>query len=256
MRLNKPNQDFSQYLSALAGGARAGVRRPVVAFFDLDRTLIDRYSLTAFAWQTIREGKMTPERFVRLGLMFLCYGLGRIDYDEMLRATVKDIQGMPEAELQKLSQDTYDLQLAECLYLEGVALVQQHQALGHEIVMVTSATSYQAEPVAEVLGMNHVLSTKLEIIDGNVSGGAEPCFGSGKLAAASTYVESAGARITDAYFYTDSHDDLPLLEQVGNPVIVNGKAQLKKIGRRRGWIQLEFQHTGRVEPVCLPRRTV
>jgi len=150
-----------QYLEDLA--ARGDVdEHPVVAFFDLDRTLIDGYSLTALAWQELFNGAIGPARFVSLGIMFARYGLKRIQYDDMLRATVNDIAGMSEVDLAALGRQAYERRLAKWMYAEGVALVDAHKALGDDVVMVTSATSYQATPVAERLGI------AVEAVDGAV----------------------------------------------------------------------------------------
>ena len=216
-----------------------------VAYFDLDRTLIDGYSLTALALQQIANGQMSFGRFCSLGRMFLRYGMGRIDYNDMLQATVNDIAGMPEPALRELCKQTFEVRLADWLYREGDLLIQHHRDLGHDVVMVTSATRFQAEPIANILGIQHVLCTELEIINGQISGRVDACFGEGKLVAAKGYEQTTNIPLADSYFYTDSSDDLPLLEAVGYPVVVNGKSSLRKIGQARGWIELEFSETGR-----------
>ncbi len=99
-----------------------------------------------------------------------------------------------------------------------------------------------------MLGIDKVACTELDIVDGRVTGGVRACYGPGKLEAAQRYVGETGATLNDAYFYSDSQEDLPLLEGVGNPVVVNGKAKLVKIGTGRGWPTLEFQDTGWAAP--------
>ena len=241
------NMKFVNYLAELKQTAQASKLTPgsgpIIAFFDLDRTLINGYSLTALAWQQISNGDMSFKRFCALSVMFLRYALGRIDYNGMLHATVNDIKGMPENELRMLSQQAYDTYLAKWLYREGIELIRMHQRLGHDVVMVTSATSYQAEPIATALNIEHVCSTALEIVDGKVAGGVEPCFGQGKVVAAMRYAQHVGTNLSAAYFYSDSKDDLPLLEQVGTPVVVNGKPKLAKLVARRGWPSIEFNLT-------------
>lgn len=243
--------DFDEYLTSLDSHSSDA---PIIAFFDLDRTLIDGYSLTALAMQQLVNGDLGVRRFCSLGLMFLRYGLGRIDYADMLAATVTDIQGMPEAELKQLSRQAFDVRLADWLYREGDALIQKHLALGHEVVMVTSATTYQAEPIAQVLRINNVLATELDIVDGKVAGGVTPCFGQGKFTAAKAFAQLANAQLKDAYFYTDSKDDLPLMLEVGHPVVVNGKPKLVKIGQDNGWVSLRFHDTGRDHFAALDQR--
>ena len=216
----------------------------VVAYFDLDRTLIDGYSLTALAMQHLVNGEISPPRLIRLSIMFFKYFLGRIDYDQMLRSTVDDIQGMPEEELQRLGEQAFQQRLMDTIYAEGFELINTHKHLGHEVVMVTAATSYQAQPIARVLGIDHICCTVLEIREGKVGGVVNTCYGQGKVDAAVTYAEQVNADLNKAYFYSDSKEDLPLLELVGNPVIVNPKAELKKMGEACGWPILQFFQKG------------
>lgn len=230
---------FPLYLDKL--GSACDNESQVIAFFDLDRTLIDGYSLTALAWQQLFNGDMSLRRFCSLGLMFLEYFSGRSSYNDMLQATVNDIAGMSEDDLRDLANQAFDERLSGWIYQEGIELVAAHKARGHDVVMVTSATPYQAEPIAEVLGISHLCCTELEIVDGKVSGRVEPCYGPGKVEAALKYASDVGADLGSAYFYTDSQDDLPLLEKVGYPVVVNGKTKLTRIGESRGWPSLEFK---------------
>ena len=237
--------ELSAYLEQLKSTALDLGEGPVVAYFDLDRTLIEGYSLTALAWQQLFNG-IAPRRLVTLSYMFMKYALGRIGYDELLRGTVDDIRGMSEADLKSLIQQTYENRLVHAIYQEGYDVIKAHRRLGHHVVMVTSATSYQAEPIAEALRIpvENVCSTNLEVVDGCIAGGVEPCFGQGKVTAALAFANSVGGDLSRAYFYSDSKDDLPLLENVGRPVVVNGKSRLSKIGESRGWVSLEFNRTG------------
>ena len=219
---------------------------PVVAYFDLDRTLIDGYSLTALAFQQIFEGDMSLKRFVNLASVFLSYGLGRKCYNEILQATVDDITGMAESDLYALGRRAFDHRLADWTYREGLDLIEAHKQRGHYVVLVTSATKYQALPIAEVLGIDHMRCTEIEIVAGKVAGGVNPCYGEGKVSAAIDFAHSVGATLADAYFYTDSQDDLPLLEKVGHPIVVNGKSKLAKISQDRGWPRIEFQQKERL----------
>ncbi len=235
MKLN-----LSQHLAGLrpAGGS------PVVAFFDLDRTLIDGYSLSALAWQQFFNGRIGPRRFWQLGLMFISYARKRIGYAEMLQATVDDITGMDEEELRALGRQAFDNRLSKSIYREGFTLIDAHRQAGHDVVMVTSATNYQAEPVAQVLGIEHLCCTEIGIAAGQVTGQVQACHGPGKVTAAERYLEGVGASLEHAYFYSDSYDDLPLLERVGNPVVVNGRAAIVELSEKRGWPVLEFKEKG------------
>jgi len=179
-------------------GIRADGSEAVVAFFDLDQTLIDGYSLSALAWQQFFNGRIGLKRFWHLSRMFIRYARGRINYEQMLQATVDSIAGMQEAELVQLGRQAFANKLSKKVYQEGRELVSTHLDCGHDVVMLTSATRYQAEPIAQALDITHVVATELEIMDGRVTGMVAPCYGTGKLVAAESYLTSIGARLDRA----------------------------------------------------------
>lgn len=240
--------DFQQYLQEL----RAGAREPgVIAFFDLDRTLIAGYSVTALAFEQIRSREMSLRHFVTHAGRFLEYGLGRAGYHDLLHATVQQLVGRTEQELVDLGQRAYRRKLQGLIYQEARALIGAHQDMAHEVVMVTSATRFQAEPIAAELGIANLCCTELEILDGQVTGQFAPCFGDSKVAAALDFARRCGQNggelapgLMNAFFYTDSSDDLPLLEAVARPVTANAKPALAQVAAERGWPQLAFQSAG------------
>lgn len=235
------NVDFQQYLAELAAS------RPcenVVAFFDLDRTIIAGYSITALIFEQIRSGAVSLRHFISQVSLFVDYGLGRAGYDDLLRATVSELIGLPEQELIDLGERAYRKRLHGSIYQEARHLVDTHKERGHDVVMVTSATRYQAEPIARDLGVDELCCTELEIRDGLITGNVVPCHGHSKRSAALRLGTRRQADLNDAYFYTDSADDLPLLEAVGRPVVANAKRALSQLATARGWPQLAFQNLG------------
>lgn len=232
--------DFNAYLAELTG-SQTSARGPVVAYFDLDRTLIAGYSITSLALTKMWSGSLRPKQILQHAGIFLHWGLGRSDYHELLEATVGAMQGMSEAEIAELGEQAFERRMKPNIYAEGRQLIDAHKRLGHEPVIVTSATRYQALPIARDLGVDQIYCTELEIRDGLITGHATPCYGPGKKKAADVHMGFRQAALEDAYFYTDSCEDLPLLEEVGLPVAVNSKASLARIAQARGWPQLAFE---------------
>jgi putative phosphoserine phosphatase/1-acylglycerol-3-phosphate O-acyltransferase len=235
------NVDFLQYLEELAA---CEPRDDVVAFFDLDRTIIAGYSITALTLEQIRSGAMSLRHVVSQVSLFVDYGLGRAGYHDLLRATVAELIGLPEQELIDLGERAYRRRLQGLIYQEARHLIDTHKARGHDVVMVTSATRYQAEPIARDLGVDELCCTELEIRNGLITGNVDPCHGPGKRSAAIRLGTRRKADLSNAYFYTDSTDDLPLLEAVGRPVTANAKSALSQVATARGWPQLAFQNQG------------
>ncbi|NIP14733.1 MAG: HAD-IB family hydrolase [Pseudomonadales bacterium] len=241
---NRPNSldvlEFGDYVDVLEA---SGEREDVVAFFDLDRTIIAGYSITALMLERVRSG-MSARHLVAQVSHFIAYGFGRAGYQELLESTVAELVGMPEQELVELGERAYERRLQRLIYPEARRLIGAHQELGHEVVMVTSATRYQAQPVARELGVDQICCTELEICEGRITGQVSPCFGATKRAAAIRLGSDRACDLDDAYFYTDSCDDLPLLEAVGRPVAANPKASLSEVATSRGWPQLAFRRQG------------
>jgi putative phosphoserine phosphatase/1-acylglycerol-3-phosphate O-acyltransferase len=212
--------------------------------FDLDRTLIAGYSLTAIVKERIRRLDFGLSGLVSHAGLFIDYGLGRTDYHGLLQKTVRDLGGTPESDMRLVARTAFRRFLSGAIYDDARALVDVHRRKGHRLVIVTSATRYQAEPVAETLGIDTFCCTELEVDRGTLTGTIIPpaCFGEGKAAVARRLAGEWGMDLERAYFYTDSDDDLPLLEIVGEPRTCNPNPALARIAADRGWRHVDFEH--------------
>jgi putative phosphoserine phosphatase/1-acylglycerol-3-phosphate O-acyltransferase len=244
-RATKSLTDFNDYLATLKA---SDSERGVVAYFDLDRTLIGGYSITSLALEKMWSGSLSPKRIIVHAGIFLHWGLGRSDYHQLLEATVSELVGMSADEFRELGEQAFERRIKPIIYLEGRQLIDVHKALGHEVVIVTSATRYQVEPIARELGVEQIYCTELEVERGVITGNVTPCYGPGKKKAAEVHTGFREVDLRDAYFYTDSSEDLALLEEVGRPVVVNAKSSLAKIAAEREWPQLQFEIQGRTLP--------
>src|SRR5207249_11664899 len=123
------------------------------------------------------------------------------------------------------------------LYPAMAATVEAHRRAGHVPVILTSATRYLAEPLAADLGIEHLLVTQLLVADGRFTGEAvrPVCYGDGKSFWAERLAGTLGLDLARSYFYTDSITDLPVLERIGEPRIVNPDPRLGRVAARRGW---------------------
>lgn len=228
---------FPDYLETLDGVAEpAGT----LALFDLDRTLISGYSVTALARERFRTGAYSLRHLGSQLAVVLRYGLGRADYHELLSRLLKDLVGMREDHLARLGEQAFQRRIRGWIFREARALIERHRQHAHHIVMVTSATRYQAAPIARELGVDHLCCTELGLRDGAFTGEARPCHGTGKREAAQAVARHRGTSLDRAYFYSDSRDDLPLLEAVGRPVVANPRPSMLQLAIDRGWPWLRF----------------
>jgi putative phosphoserine phosphatase/1-acylglycerol-3-phosphate O-acyltransferase len=221
--------------------------RQVGAFFDLDQTLLAGFSAFSFFRERFTSGRISPRELSDSLLGALSFGLGRTGFSGMMAATTAAYRGMAESVLRETGQEVFQKHLARQIYPESRALVEAHRARGHTLAIVSSATPYQVEPVAEALGIRHVLCTQLEVEHGVFTGRVmkPTCWQEGKLHYASELAAREGIDLAESWFYTDSAEDLPLLEAVGRPRPLNPSSRLAGIARDRGWPIRRFRSRGR-----------
>ncbi|MGH0033674.1 MAG: HAD-IB family hydrolase [Myxococcota bacterium] len=227
---------------------RKGPSGPKVgAFFDLDQTLLAGFSATAFFRERLFSGRMAPRDMAEALLGTLSFALGRTGFSGMMSATTAAYRGLAESVLEEVGEEVFEKHLATQIYPESRALVNAHREQGHTIAIISSATRYQAEPLARDLGIEHVLCTELVVEDGVFTGEVvrPTCYGEGKAEAGRKLAARFGLDLEQSYFYTDSHEDLPLLEIVGRPRPLNPNRQLAQIAKERQWPVRRFSSRGR-----------
>lgn len=227
---------------------RQGPSGPKVgAFFDLDHTILAGFSATSFMRQRLFSGRMSPNEMVGTFYGALSFGLGRTGFSALMTGMSASYRGLAESVLEEVGEEVFEKHLARQIYPESRALIEAHQEMGHTVAIISSATKYQVLPFARELGIEHAMYTELEVENGVFTGAlAGPtCYGEGKAAAARKISEAEGVELEQSYFYTDSHEDLPLLEAVGRPRPLNPNRQLAQIAKERMWPVRRFRSRGR-----------
>ena len=219
----------------------------IAAIFDFDGTVIAGYSATAFIREQIRRGDLTPRELVELMSAMTNFGLGNLGFSGMMAINAQFMRGIEEQTYHDVGEDLYTKQIARLIYPESRALVDAHLAKGHTVAIISSATPYQVEPAAADLGIEHVLCTHLEVENGMFTGGVvrPTCFGQGKVDAAESLAGKHSANLDDSFFYSDSQDDLLLLERVGHPRALNPSSKLERIAHDKRWPVAKFGSRGR-----------
>lgn len=217
------------------------------AFFDLDRTIIAGFSAIVFIANWILSGRMSASGFMRTLAASLRYELGQLGFSAMVAETAGLLAGFSEAEYERIGERIFSNWIAADVYPEARAMVRAHQHRGHTVAVVSSATRYQIDPVADDLGIDHVLCTQLEVVEGKFSGKVihPSCFREGKASAALAFSQANAVDLSHSFFYTDSCDDLALLRLVGRPRPVNPDRRLAAIAAKCGWPVRSFTSRGR-----------
>ncbi len=218
----------------------------VGAFFDVDGTLIAGFSAVAFLRDRLTSGQMRARDLADAVLSTVRFELGRVGFSGLIASTAAWLRDVPEKELEELAERIFTGALATAIYPESRALVQAHRRRGHTLAVVSSATRYQIEPIARELGIPNVMCTRLEVQNGRLTGRHlwPTVYGGGKAMAARTLAREKGVDLAQSYFYTDSHEDLPLLEIVGRPRPTNPDRRLVAVAARRGWPARRFTTRG------------
>jgi len=238
------HQDVVAEILKLPDGPEIG------AFFDFDGTVIAGYSVMAFIKEQIRRGHLSPRELVELLSAMASFGLGNLGFSAMVLAASQFLRGIREDSYANFGEELFESHIARLIYPESRALVQAHLKKGHTVAIITSATPYQVQPTARELGVENVLCTELEVQDGVFTGAViQPaCFGPGKVIAAEALAEQCGTDLDKSFFYSDSDDDIQLLERVGNPRPLNPNNKLLAISEQRGWPVRRFGSRGQPHP--------
>jgi len=236
----EPYQSYTRQISEGPGGSS------VAAFFDLDGTLIDSHSVKDIFAERLKAGDVSGSELFDLLNMAVLYTLKMGNFEDALTSSVRNLRGLPEKQFDDLGQKVFRDRLSPVIFPQMKAIVREHRAMGHRLVIITSATTFQVEPLAEYLGIEDILCTRLEVRKGKFTGELDgpPCYGEAKLTAAVQYAEAQEVDLENSWFYSNGSEDIPLLEGVGHPVAVNADKKLLAEARRNGWTSHQFDKRG------------
>ncbi len=227
------------------------------AFFDLDKTVIARSSTLAFSRPLYRAGFLGKRALARFSLAQAFYLLFGADHDQLERARdelLSLITGWHRLEVEQLARETFSEFAQPLVYAEALFLIDEHKRMGRRVVIVSASPEEIVRPIAEYLGVDEVIATRVKCDnDGRYLPEIEVyAMGPGKADAMLEMAERAGIDLDGSYAYSDSITDIPMLEVVGNPAVVNPEKELRRIAEEQEWRILEFQRPVTMEP-ALPR---
>jgi HAD superfamily hydrolase (TIGR01490 family) len=207
-----------------------------IDFFDVDHTLTRRSSGGRFVAEAMRRSVLPRRLLLLLPWYSLTYRLGLFRPGAYERG-FPSLRGVARSTLERIARESFEGALKSDLFPAAVQLVKKLQAGGRRVVLATSSLDLIVQPLAEFLGVDGVLATELEFADGSCTGHfvGTPMFRGGKRERVLSFLEKEGVPPSDCSFYSDSIYDLPLLESVGAPVVVNPDFRLRRVARRRGW---------------------
>ncbi|MBL1278518.1 MAG: HAD family hydrolase [Ectothiorhodospiraceae bacterium] len=209
-----------------------------LAIFDLDNTLLGDDSDFLWGQFLVQQGLVDEAFYARENQRFYeDYKTGNLDIFEFLAFSLKPLVEHSRLKLNRLHQQ-FMLESIEPVMLPAAQnLLEKHRAQGDTLLIITATNRFITGPIADALGVENLIATDPEVVDGQYTGRVDgiPCFQEGKVERLKVWLRENQQNLADSWFYSDSHNDLPLLEQVTHPVAVDPDETLADHASAKGW---------------------
>ncbi len=215
-----------------------------LAIFDLDNTLLAGDSDHAWGQFLVDNGIVDADVYEKANDHFLKqYQQGGLDVHEFLAFALKPLAEHSKEQLDQWHQQFMRESVAPMRLGKADELLKKHRDQGHFLLIITATNRFVTGPIAESLGVDHILATEPEFKDGAYTGKVDgtPCFQEGKVVRLNEWLAETGHSLEGSYFYSDSHNDLPLLEIVDYPVAVDADEILSKHATDKGWPHISLR---------------
>ncbi len=209
-----------------------------LALFDLDNTLLGGDSDHAWGDYLCERGILDPIAYKRRNDAFYQdYLNGTLDLQAYLAFSMEILAATEPAQLDEWHRDFMRDCIEPIVLPKALALLQRHREAGDQLLIITATNRFVTAPIARRLGVRTLLATECEQVDGRYTGRSTdiPCFREGKVTRLERWMMENGFDLEDSYFYSDSMNDLPLLQRVAHPVAVDPDENLRAEAERRGW---------------------
>ncbi len=224
--------------------------RVTLALFDLDNTLLAGDSDHAFGEFVCQQGLVDSQTFrARNDQFYRDYQAGNLDMPAYVRFALTPLMALSPAERQALLAEFVTQVIEPIILPKAQALLAKHRALGHTLVIITATHRLVTAPIAERLGVSHLIATEPAMRDqkptGEIAGTA--CFQAGKVIRLAEWLAQSGESLRGSFFYSDSANDLPLLKIVSHPVAVDPCPRLLAYAEANAMPILRLRHLGEAE---------
>lgn len=223
------------------------------AFFDLDKTVIAKSSTLAFSRPFFRNGLINRRAVLKGAYAQFVFAASGADADQVdrIRAHLTALcTGWDVQQVRSIVEETLHDIVDPLVYAEAAELVTEHKEEGRDVVVVSASGAEIVTPISDMLGATHSIGTRMVESKGKYTGEIDfYCYGENKATAMKELAAAHGYDLAESHAYSDSITDLPMLEAVGHPTVVNPDRGLRALALERGWPMLEF-----TKPVSLRSR--
>ena len=233
-------------MMATSATANAGLMR--LTLFDLDHTLLDGDSNLLWLTWLVERGEAPPKRLAQQDDFYAQYQAGTLDIEAYLAFHLSLLVGPELSHWESVRAAFVTERIAPLIGAAARDAVARHRADGDLIAVVTATHGFLAQGIVSLLAPMPLVATGCELRDGRFTGRpmGDPCFAAAKFGHVKAWLQTLGHSLADfeaVRFYSDSANDLPLLEAVSEPVVVNADPRLAAIARDRAWPQLQWRRS-------------
>lgn len=209
-----------------------------LAIFDLDNTLLGGDSDHAWGEFLVAAGEVEEQVYREANDRFYRqYQQGCLSMDEYLAFSLQPLATIEPQRLSQLHHQFMESVIEPMVLPKAESLIQHHAEQGHTLLIITATNRFITSPIAERLKIPNLLATEAEMVDGRYTGKPTdiPCFQEGKVTRLHRWLEDQGQSLQESWFYSDSANDLPLLEAVTHPIAVDPDDRLRNHAETKGW---------------------
>ena len=209
-----------------------------LTIFDLDNTLLAGDSDYLWGQFLSEQGIVDGDEYEKKNLEFYHqYEAGTLDIYEFLRFSLKPLTEHTTEQLHAWHEQFMQEKIRPIMQQKAMDLIQQHREQGQTLMIITATNSFVTRPIADALGIENLLATEPEFIDGRYTGNVSgiPCFKDGKVKRLNQWLIEQHESLQNSWFYSDSHNDIPLLEEVTFPVATDPDETLRQHALQHGW---------------------
>ena len=218
-----------------------------LALFDLDNTLLAGDSDYNWGLFLISEGLLDAKTHHERNEQFYAdYKAGQLNIVEFLKFQLKPLSEHPKAFLDELHVKYMQKIIRPMMTVKAQNLVNKHKAAGDLCIVITATNTFVTKPIATAYGIEHLIGSEPEMVNGEYTGNVTgvPSFQTGKVTRINSFLAERGKKLSDfevSYFYSDSHNDLPLMKLVTNPVAIDADEILTAHAKQAKWPQMSLR---------------
>lgn len=209
-----------------------------LAIFDLDKTLLSGDSDFLWGEFLVEQGVVDSDTYQQKNQKFFDdYAKQQLDIFEYLDFCLQPLSSTSIDKLYKLRDEFINQKIKPLIGEKAIHTVEKHRKNGDILLVITATNEFVVEKIVEIFNIDNLLATKVEVKNNQYTGkpAGIPCFQEGKITNLNNWLQNKNIDMSGSYFYSDSINDLPLLQLVDNPVVVNGDAKLLEVARQNNW---------------------